>query len=225
MAALAFLIRDTCSSSSTTRGRDAGSSRRSAPRITTAEPWDQTETADGHCIVKKPPITLNIGFTYAGLEALGLPTRTLRMLPDEFIDGMGRRAAILGDVGTSAPDQWEPAWRGEDQTAHVWVSLNAGAERTGEALPELAQWTDWLIGLTAPGAVTLLAGHTANGAQQWQDSAAIMLEQPDGGKLPCPKEHFGFTDGISDPVFQGQFARGRGAGGDRRRQDRGGRLR
>jgi len=176
------------------------------PRITTAEPWDQTETADGHSIVKKPPITLNIGFTYAGLEALGLPTRTLRMLPDEFIDGMGRRAAILGDVGASAPEQWETAWRGETQTAHIWVSLNAGALRTGEALPELQQWTDWLIGLTAPGAVTLLAGHTADGVQQWQDSAAIMLEQPGGDKLPCPKEHFGFTDGISDPVFQGQFA-------------------
>jgi Dyp-type peroxidase family len=33
-----------------------------------------------------------------------------------------------------------------------------------------------------------------------------MLTGPDGTKIPCPKEHFGFTDGISDPVFKGQFA-------------------
>jgi Dyp-type peroxidase family len=177
------------------------------PRITTAEPWDQTETAAGHTEVKKPPITLNIGFTYAGLQALDLPTRTLRLLPDEFIDGMGRRAEILGDVGSSAPENWEAVWRGRSQTAHVWVSLNTGALPNGEAYPELQQWTDWLTGLTAATAgVSLLQGHTADGVQLWQDSAALMVEQPNGDKLPCPKEHFGFTDGISDPVFRGQFA-------------------
>ena len=45
-----------------------------------------------------------------GLHALGLPTRTLRLLPDEFIDGMGCRSEILGDVGGSAPDQWDRIW-------------------------------------------------------------------------------------------------------------------
>jgi Dyp-type peroxidase family len=176
------------------------------PRVTTAEPWDQTETADGHTLVSKPPITLNIGFTYAGLQALDLPTPTLRMLPDEFIDGMSRRAEILGDVGPSGPQSWEAVWAGAEQTAHVWVSLNVGALPGGEPLPVLQEWTDWLIGLTTadPG-VGLLRGHTADGAQAWQDSAALMMDLPDGGKTPCAKEHFGFTDGISDPVFQGQF--------------------
>jgi Dyp-type peroxidase family len=177
------------------------------PRVTTAEPWDQTETADGHTVVSKPPIALNIGFTYAGLRALGLPTRTLSLLPEEFIDGMSRRAEILGDVGPSAPGAWEAVWAGAAQPAHVWVSLNVGGLPSGEPLPVLQEWTDWLIGLTADGAgVSLLRGHTADGAQAWQDSAALMMDLPDGGKAPCAKEHFGFTDGISDPVFRGQFA-------------------
>ncbi|HEX4183149.1 MAG TPA: hypothetical protein VHY34_07815 [Caulobacteraceae bacterium] len=177
------------------------------PRVTTAEPWDMTQTDDGRTVVKKPPITLNIGFTYAGLRALDLPTRTLRLMPDEFIDGMGCRAEILGDVGPSAPHQWEPAWRGPSSTAHVWVSLNAGATADGAPLPILQEWTDWLVGL-APGDdnVSLLAGHTSDGSQRWQDSAAVMATLPDGTKVPTAKEHFGFTDGISDPVFVGQYA-------------------
>jgi len=80
------------------------------PRITTAEPWNKAEAADGSTIVVKPIITLNIGFTFYGLHALGLPARTLRLLPDEFIDGMGARSEILGDVGGSSPDRWEPIW-------------------------------------------------------------------------------------------------------------------
>jgi len=80
------------------------------PRITTAEPWTKAEAADGSTIVAKPPITLNIGFTFYGLYALGLPTRTLRLLPDEFIDGMGCRSEILGDVGGSAPKNWDRIW-------------------------------------------------------------------------------------------------------------------
>ena len=66
-------------------------------RVTTAEPWNAT--------LPKPQITLNIGFTFFGLYALDLPTATLRQLPDEFIDGMGCRAEILGDTGDSAPEK------------------------------------------------------------------------------------------------------------------------
>ena len=74
------------------------------PRITTAEPWEKAQSRDGTSIVVKPLITLNIGFTFYGLRALDVPTRTLRLLPDEFIDGMGTRSEILGDVGGSSLD-------------------------------------------------------------------------------------------------------------------------
>ncbi|MEP6967082.1 MAG: hypothetical protein ABI906_03285 [Pseudomonadota bacterium] len=180
------------------------------PRVTTAERWTTGEAAPGSTAPVKPPITLNIGFTYPGLRALDLPTRTLRLLPDEFIDGMGCRAEILGDVGLSAPEHWDPIWRftPEDRARqpHVWVSLNAAATPDGTPLPVLEDWTAWLEGLAAgsSGAVTLLAGHGADGAARWQDSAALM-DGPAGARRPIPKEHFGFTDGVGDPVFAGQF--------------------
>ncbi|HEX5379741.1 MAG TPA: hypothetical protein VFW47_14285 [Phenylobacterium sp.] len=180
------------------------------PRVTTAEPWEKYEGPDGVTLLRKPPITLNIGFTFLGLHALDLPTRTLRLLPDEFIDGMGCRADILGDVGASAPDRWDPVWRygpeARQGQVHVWVSLNVGANPDGSPLPVLEEWTGWLQGLAKKsGAVTLLGGHGCDGSALWQDSTAIMAPQPDGSKRPVPKEHFGFTDGISDPVFRGQF--------------------
>ena len=52
------------------------------PRVTTADPWDPDTTPEGQGRHKKPAITLNLGFSYAGLKALDLPTRTLRLLPD-----------------------------------------------------------------------------------------------------------------------------------------------
>jgi Dyp-type peroxidase family len=181
------------------------------PRVTTAEPWDQAEAEDGTMVVAKPPITLNIGFSYLGFRALGLPTRTLALLPDEFIDGMGCRAEILGDVGPSAPERWDRVWRASPQErarqVHIWVSLNVGANPDGTPLAELAQWTLWLQGLAgaSAGGVSLLDGHGADGQGQWQDTAALMGPGPDGTVVAEPKEHFGFTDGISDPVFDGQF--------------------
>lgn len=178
------------------------------PRVTTAEPWTKSEA--GGTIVKKPPITLNIGFTYPGLKALGLPTRTLRLLPDEFIDGMGCRSQILGDIGASAPQGWEPVWRSAVNSTvsavHVWVSLNVGANPDGSPLPILAEWTAWLEGLaTSSKGVTLLAGHGAEGTDRWQDSKAIMAAAPDGTVKVLPLEPFGFMDGISDPVFRGKY--------------------
>lgn len=181
------------------------------PRITTAEPWTRTEASHGTGVVKKPPITLNIGFTFHGLRALGLPTRTLRLLPDEFIDGMGSRSEILGDVGGSSPDHWDQIWDyrpgGKSPTVHMWVSFSVGANPDGTPLPVLSEWTAWLEGLVAEsaGGVTLLDGHGVDGSGKWQDSAALMASGPDGAMVPQPTEHFGFTDGISDPVFHGQF--------------------
>jgi Dyp-type peroxidase family len=179
------------------------------PRVTTAEPWDKTQAPDGTTAVAKPPITLNLGFSYLGLRALDLPTRTLALLPDEFIDGMACRAEILGDVGASAPEQWDRIWTfSPDERArqiHVWVSLNVGANPDGTPLAALDEWTKWLESLTSPAGVSLLDGHGVDGLGLWQDSAALMQKRPDGTAYAIPKEHFGFTDGISDPVFDGQF--------------------
>jgi Dyp-type peroxidase family len=56
------------------------------------------------------------------------------------------------------------------------------------------------------GGIRLLEGHNPKGRpkQAYQELTAIM-ETVDGKISPSPKEHFGFTDAIGDPIFEGQY--------------------
>src|SRR3954453_11744735 len=51
--------------------------------------------------------SVTVGFTYRGLEALGVPQESLDSFAPEFREGMAARAGILGDVGESSPEHWE----------------------------------------------------------------------------------------------------------------------
>ena len=64
------------------------------PLVTTAQRWTKPGEQP---VVPRPEVAVNVAFTFAGLDALGIPTRTLAQFPDEFIDGMVKRAPILGD--------------------------------------------------------------------------------------------------------------------------------
>lgn len=174
------------------------------PRVTTAEPWKQAELSEGLKGAVKPSITLNIGFSWEGLRALAVPTETLRLFPEEFIEGMRARAPILGDVEGSAPSKWDAIWR--KKQVHIWVSLNSGAKPDGTPTDVMTEWTDWLQTL-ATGGVELITGHGTDGKGNWQHSSAMMAPLgPNGSMVPLPKEHFGFVDGISDPAFKGEYA-------------------
>ncbi|MEM6373238.1 MAG: peroxidase, partial [Pseudomonadota bacterium] len=182
--------------------------------VTTAARWpDEAE---------KPDCTVNIGFSFYGLWALKVPTRTLKGMPDEFAEGMKSRASVLGDRDTTIiesddPDwdaHWDPIWRnnrvpgasGADDV-HVWISLNAQLKEPGKAVPvdALEERTQWLRSLCAAsdGGVRLLSGIGPSDAD-YQEANAV-FETHDGRDLPTPKEHFGFADGIGDPVFDGQY--------------------
>src|SRR5215218_9878403 len=50
---------------------------------------------------------ITVAFTYHGLEALGVPQESLDTFAPEFREGMAARAARLGDVGESSPNNWE----------------------------------------------------------------------------------------------------------------------
>src|SRR5258707_15553472 len=50
------------------------------PKITTALPWGPSTTYPNALVTKKPTIAINIAFTFRGLLALQLPTRTLAKL-------------------------------------------------------------------------------------------------------------------------------------------------
>ena len=191
--------------------------------VTTSARWP--EEAD------KPACTVNIAFTFMGLYWLEVPDRTLQGFPDVFISGMRARAAMLGDrdpTRTEADDPdwdrgWDRIWRanrrpglGGAGDVHILVTLNAqpdlgeAASGTPEFLsllrvphPELERRTEWLRSLTCDGLV-LIEENGLSGAEPYQSASAV-FDRFDGHALPTAREHFGFTDGIGDPVFKGQY--------------------
>ena len=50
---------------------------------------------------------LNVGFTFAGLTALGCGAVELAEFPDAFREGMAARAGLLGDILENHPDRWQ----------------------------------------------------------------------------------------------------------------------
>ena len=160
-----------------------------AKYITTSQTWGV-----GADEVEKPRATTNIAFTYSGLEALGLPRASLFGFPPEFAEGMKNRKDILGDDGPSAPEKWDEAWQGDP--VHIFISINGqnrGAleQRYAEIMRCVADSGD---------AVRIVAGHRGehDDSLDYQD-ASVIFEKGQ----PCSKEHFGYTDAIGDPVFEG----------------------
>jgi deferrochelatase/peroxidase EfeB len=160
----------------------------------------------GEVQLMKPKVAINIAFTFFGLAALQVPTRTLRGMPDEYIDGMEQRAALLGD------DRWldkrDAIWRdsrGENRV-HILVSMNAEMNPDGTPVAELETETQRLRDLCAAagGGVVLLSGHGPTLAD-YQEMSAILRED-NGAIWPTNKEHFGLSDGFGDPVFEGQLS-------------------
>jgi deferrochelatase/peroxidase EfeB len=179
------------------------------PHVTTALRWPsgRKEIPLGKLPVPRPAVALNVAFTFRGLYALKVPTRTLRGLPDEFIDGMISRAPMLGDDPTGAG--WDPVWTtgltDAGKAVHMLVTLNAQMNPDGTPVAELETLTQAIQAKCAPGSgVTILAGHRGTDPA-FQDLSAILATLPDGTRMPVAQEHFGFTDAIGDPVFDGQL--------------------
>ena len=166
-------------------------------QVTTAQRWGL-----GPDEIPKPPSTVNVAFTYPGMKALELPRASLVGFPMEFIMGMKKRKDILGDDLQSAPERWDPVWRDSREhdrhkDVHMWISIN------GQSKADVEQRYEWLQQLVAhsAGGVAILSGHRGDdGAEHlpFQDLHVVF----ENGK-PTPKEHFGYTDGIGDPVFEG----------------------
>jgi Dyp-type peroxidase family len=177
-------------------------------QVTTAERWGAIDGAKDRNAPHRPLVAINICFSWRGLLALKLPTRTLSGMPEEFIDGMAERWSILGDIGPSSPRKWDEIWRrgaSGVREVHIWISLNAQIGPDGKPVAALEEKTAWLrdAAQRADG-VTVLSGHKG-GSPDYQDSAAIMADLPDGRRVPTALENFRFTDGISDPAFAGQY--------------------
>lgn len=115
--------------------------------------------------------------TYQGLKALGVPQDTLDSFPLPFQQGMAARAAELGDVGESAPENWETPFGTTD--VHVGLSaLSPDAAGLERVLGPARQAIEEFSGVTA-------------------------LWSLDCYALPTETEAFGFRDGISHPAIEG----------------------
>ena len=120
---------------------------------------------------------LNVALTYRGLEALGVPEASLATFAPEFREGMAARAAVLGDVGVSAPERWEHPLGTAD--VHVALALIARDQPGLDALLDRAQ-----------------AAHA-------ELTGVRVVWRQDCYALPTEREAFGFRDGISHPAVEG----------------------
>ena len=121
--------------------------------------------------------SLTVGFSYRGLEALGVPQSSLDSFAPEFREGMAARAAVLGDVGESGPEHWEPPFGSSD--VHVAIAaLSPDAARL-EAAAEQARRAH----LELPGLEVV-----------WRQ---------DCYQLATGRTSFGFKDGIGQPSVEG----------------------
>ena len=86
--------------------------------------------------------------SFQGLKALGVPQDSLDSFPLPFQQGMAARAAELGDVGESAPENWEKPFGTPD--VHVAISaLSPDAAGLERVLAPAREAIDELSGVTA----------------------------------------------------------------------------
>ena len=136
------------------------------PQLATATDW-----------TVKPQYCLNVGITYGGLAALGLPPSSLATFPGEFAAGAAARAERVGDIGESSPGKWIGQLASQD--LHVLLFLFAQADDILERVTNQVR------------------------AMYFQSGAMAELSTHDARSLPENKAHFGYRDGFAQPTIDG----------------------
>ena len=134
---------------------------------------------DQQAIAKESGVAfVNVAFSHPGLRALGCDSTLLGGFPAEFVEGSHSeaRSRILGDFDDSSPENWR--WGSGAKVAHVLLLVYCGSD-------------DW---------------RERESARYKGEAAAhglSLIDQVDGNTLPGRKEHFGFRDGIAQPLVRG----------------------
>ena len=119
-----------------------------------------------------------VAFSATGLEKLGLPPDATATFPAPFELGMANRADILRDVGDSEPSRWD------------W---------TDGARPLAADAAVFLFGRSPEACQRALEAHKA----LLGDRHVVHEVRTQPGAKGLDFEHFGFRDGISQPIIRG----------------------
>jgi Dyp-type peroxidase family len=175
-------------------GRIVSGDEHDTPQITTARDWHvgfEPGPGDNPADVprRKPDYCLNLGITWPGMIALELrdrvPTLSFKSF-GAFVAGAAERAALVGDIGPSAPANWIGGFgTGAD---HVLLTLHAISPDA------LTTYSDRLTSLFAQGDAF---------REIWRHDGAALMETRDGQSVPTSKVHFGYTDGISQTTIRG----------------------
>jgi Dyp-type peroxidase family len=150
-------------------------------------------------------VATNVAFTVEGLRVAGLSDDEVRELPEEFVQGMERRAGLLGDLRINHPRRWRlPAlnWHeginardvGEaDETPRVDLSaVHAALQVRLQARP----------GATVPPRAELMAVmERLVGVHPDIKPLSLQWMQRQRNSTGEFEEHFGFVDSNSDPVL------------------------
>lgn len=120
---------------------------------------------------------INVGFTYQGLQKLGIPQHSLDSFSPEFKEGMAARAAKLGDINESSPEHWE------DPLGNHTV--------------------DVALALFAPNKEALLQSEEAARRIHSDLNGISVIYRLEVGMNPDGRTHLGFLDGISNPRIEG----------------------
>jgi deferrochelatase/peroxidase EfeB len=137
------------------------------PQITSAVPWG----------ARKAPYCLNIGFTYPGLQKLGVPKESLKSFEASFVAGSAASSATVGDVGASDPSNWIVSDRDFDVLLTLFTLTEDDLASMSKQLSDL-----FAAGFDAP------------------DPAKRIF---DGQDLEDGKVYFGYKDGIAQPIIEG----------------------
>ena len=126
-----------------------------------------------------PERSLNIAFTNHGLTALGLSEENLETFSPPFSEGMvtPHRKRLLGDIDSSAPENWE--WGGPNTPKVEIILLVFGKDKQ--------------TGLT----------YFEELKREFEMHGLEVMRNLDGVTLEDNKEHFGFRDGIAQPIING----------------------
>lgn len=121
-------------------------------------------------------VNVALAVTHAGLAALGVPPTDLASFPVQLREGMAARAELVDDVGSSAPERWDPPFG--TGAIHLMLVVTAGSEQSwGRTLAEATQSFDW--------------------------GGSKVLYQQDFAAFPGGRTTFGYRDGISYPAIAG----------------------
>ena len=133
---------------------------------------------------KPPELRQQIAFTYPGMVKLGIRDADCPGFRPEFIQGMAteHKSRVLGDLGESAATQWQWGGPSTAEIHAVWMVYARDQEKLQEVL-DAHETRSKSFGLKT-------------------------LTRLDSELNAFGKEHFGFRDGISQPIIAGLKRKG-----------------